>query len=352
MTLPYCIQEIQQQLETLPLPNPKFLADFLVALITCQKVTLKKIANAMPGEAKPASQEQRIRRYLDLPRLCLAPALVNLLPEPAPWTLALDRTNWKRGETDINYLVLAVLVGNTAVPLLWRVLEHPGNSDTAERIALVEEFLARFGRKSLRLITADREFIGQDWLAWLAEQQLPFCLRIRCSDLLLHPDGTVAPAYTFFQRACCCRKLPLVLWKQPVFAGGKRLADGDWLIVVSNHRGDLLQEYRLRWGIETLFQALKKRGFDLEATCTTRTEALLGLLSLCYLWCLRVGLFLWASDPLPPLKHGRRAQSWFRRGLDFLHRLLAPLSGRPNRASFDRALLLLRPVPLPAKLCL
>ena len=42
----------------------------------------------------------------------------------------------------------------------------------------------------------------------------------------------------------------------------------------------------------------------------------------------------------------------FRRGLDYLHRLLAPLSGRPDRANFDRALLLSRPVPLPAKLCL
>ena len=352
MTLPYSIQELQEQLRPLPLPNAKFLADFLVALITCQKVALKKIANAMPGQAKLASQEQRIRRYLDRPRLCFAPALAALVPVPTPWTLALDRTNWKRGQTDINFLVLAVIVGNTAVPLLWCVLEHPGNSDTAERIALIEQFLALFGRKRLRLITADREFIGQDWLAWLRQQQLPFCLRIRCSDLLRHRDGTIAPAHAFFSRACACRKLPFLLWKQPVFAAGKRLADGDWLIVVSDHRADLLEEYRLRWGIETLFQALKKRGFDLEATCTTRTEALLGLLSLCYLWCLRAGLFLWASDPLPPLPHGRLAQSWFRRGLDFLHRLLAPLSGKPDRAHFDRALLLLRPVPLPAKLCL
>jgi hypothetical protein len=352
MTLPYGIQEIQQQLNELPLPNSKFLAEFLVALITCQKVALKKIANAMPGEAKPASQEQRIRRYLDLPQLCFARALADLLPQSSPWVLALDRTNWKRADTHINYLVLAVIVGNTAVPLLWRVLEHPGNSDTCERIALLEQFLERFGRHSVRLITADREFIGEDWLAWLIERQLPFCVRIRCTDLLTHADGTCDAACTFFKRACRCRKLPFLLWNQRVYVGGKRLADGDWLIVVSNRAGDLLGQYRHRWGIETLFQSLKKRGFDLESTCTTRTEAILGLLSVCYVWCLRTGLFLSGTDPLPPLQHGRSAQSWFRRGLDYLHRLLAPLSGRPNRAGFDRALLLLRPVPLPAKLCL
>ncbi len=352
MTLTYSIQEVQQQLEPLPLPNAKFLAHFLVALITCQKVALKKIANAMPAEAKPISQEQRIRRYLDLPRLCFGPAIADLLPLSAPWVLAMDRTNWKRGHTNINFLVLAVIVGNTAVPLLWRVLEHPGNSDTHERIALIQEFLARFGKHRLRLITADREFIGADWLRWLSQQDLPFCLRIRCTDLLTHKNGTCAQAATFFGRACRCRKLPFTLWNQLVFAAGKRLITGDWLIVVSNRQADLLERYRLRWGIETLFQTLKKRGFDIETTCTTRTSALLGLLALGYLWCLRAGLFLGATAPLKPLKHGRPAQSWFRRGLDYLHRLLAPLSGRPHRANFDQALRLLRPVPLPAKLCL
>jgi hypothetical protein len=40
MTLPYCIQEIQEQRDALPLPNAKFLADFLVALITFVPVAL------------------------------------------------------------------------------------------------------------------------------------------------------------------------------------------------------------------------------------------------------------------------------------------------------------------------
>jgi hypothetical protein len=202
------------------------------------------------------------------------------------------------------------------------------------------------------LITGDRQFIGEDWLAWLIQQQLPFCLRIRCTDLLTHSDGTWDQACTFLQRACRCPKVPFLLWNQRVYVGGKRLTDGDWLIVVSDQAGDLLGQYRHRWGIETLFQSLKKRGFDLESSRTSRPHALLGLLSLCHVWCLRTGLFLSGTDPLPRLGHGRPAQNWFRRGLDYLHRLLAPLSDRPDRVRFDRALLLLRPVPLPAKLCL
>ena len=134
MTSSYCIQEIEAVLANLPLPNPRFLAAFLVGLLTCQKARFAKIANAMPGNAKPESQEMRLRRYLDHPDVNFAPALAALLPKPAPWVVVLDRTNWQRGETDINLLTVAVLVGKTAVPLLWCELSHPGNSDTAQRM--------------------------------------------------------------------------------------------------------------------------------------------------------------------------------------------------------------------------
>lgn len=372
MTPPYCIQQIEAALTPLPLPNPKFLAAFLVGLLTCQKARFAKIANAMPGSARPESQEMRLRRYLDHPclsRAAVARTLAALLPRRAPWVLALDRTNWERGERDVNLLSLAVVVGKTAVPLLWCDLSRPGNSDTTERILLLEEFVTLFGRDSIRLITADREFIGADWLAWLHQQRLPFLIRIRKDDLLTHADGTCQEALGFFTRradACRNKKQPWDLWGTPVHVGGKRLTSQpgkgkqagkarkqDWLIVVSNRpAADLLALYRLRWGIETLFQALKGRGFDLEGCATPRLERFLGLLALGYLWSLRTGMALEGRHPTRPLKHGRLPVSWFRRGLDYLHRLLAPLAGRADQAAFDRALLVLRQGHLPAKLCL
>jgi hypothetical protein len=46
---------------------------------------------------------------------------------------------------------------------------------------------------------------------------------------------------------------------------------GDELVIVVGayrrcERVDLLADYRLRWGIESLFGAIKSRGFDLEST--------------------------------------------------------------------------------------
>ena len=354
MTPPYSIQELQTALSALPLPNPAFLATFLVGLLTCQTARFGKIATSMPGDAQPKSQQMRLRRYLDRPGLDFSDAIATLLPEKAPWVLAIDRTNWKKGGRDVNLLVLAVIVGKTAVPLFWQDLSHPGNSDTPQRIALMEQFIARFGTQSIRFVTADREFIGEDWLAWLAQRDIAFVIRIRKTDILTHSDGTAAEAAWFFERradSCRNKKVPWHLWGTAVHVGGKRLPAEqsktnaeDWLILVSNRSGwDLWKLYRHRWGIETLFQAFKGRGFDIERCDSPRLSRFVGLLALGFLWSLRAGMHLDEVAPRKLLKHGRPEESWFRRGVDYLHRLLAPLAGCARRATFDHALSLLQP---------
>ncbi|MGZ8246372.1 MAG: hypothetical protein ACXWT9_22480, partial [Methylomagnum sp.] len=73
-------------------------------------------------------------------------ALARLVPVgDGPWRLALDRTNWKFGLAEINFLVLGVAHRGMAVPVFWSLLDKAGNSDTAERIALMERFLKVFG---------------------------------------------------------------------------------------------------------------------------------------------------------------------------------------------------------------
>jgi hypothetical protein len=79
------------------------------------------------------------------------------------------------------------------------------------------------------------------------------------------------------------------------------------------------------YNIETLFGALKTRGFNLEDTHVTKEDRLqkwVDLLALTFCWCHRVGLWLHAQKALKKQKHGRWPQSIFRRGLDCLRRLL------------------------------
>ena len=53
----------------------------------------------------------------------------------------MNRTNWKFGRTDINVLMIAIFYQGIAYPILWQLLAKVGNSNTAERKALMERFL-------------------------------------------------------------------------------------------------------------------------------------------------------------------------------------------------------------------
>ncbi len=75
-----------------------------------------------------------------------------------------------------------------------------------------------------------------------------------------------------------------------------------------------------------LFKALKSSGFDFEAThlkYLERISTLLVVVTLAFLWALKVGEFV--HQQLKPVRlksHGRRQKSLFRAGLDHLRHLL------------------------------
>lgn len=86
----------------------------------------------------------------------------------------------------------------------------------------------------------------------------------------------------------------------------------------------MIEEYRRRWQIETLFGCLKSRGFDLEETHlreAERLEKLLGLLALAICWAWLAGEKIHQTKPIPIKKHGQRAKSVFRVGLDYLEQV-------------------------------
>jgi len=350
MTQPYSTESLAQHLLVLGLPFAPLFARALIALLTARKISLHEVAHLMPGEQNPEANRQQIRRCLDheaMPQEVWGQAIAALLPR-TKWILALDRTEWKRGKTTINLLVLAVVVHGCAVPLLWTVMPNPGASDTTERIELLARFVALFGKERLRFLTADREFIGFDWIGWLLQEQIPFRIRIKAGEYLLHADGREYKAREWFAfRACRCKPQRMDLWGLLVYVGGRYLHDKEYLVVISNQPGDLLADYRLRWKIETLFQALKGRGFDMESCRLSKERRLsgwFGFLALGFCWCLKVGQSLEETYPLPLKKHGRRAISVFQRGLRLLQSLLVCLAGRPQESLFQSTMAELCPV--------
>ena len=72
---------------------------------------------------------QRFFQHVDLGPDWAVPIVARLIGSASAWTLALDRTNWKIGTRDVNYLVLAVVTRRFRLPAL-DLLDGPGNSAT------------------------------------------------------------------------------------------------------------------------------------------------------------------------------------------------------------------------------
>lgn len=153
-----------------------FLANFIIALLKVRTVNLTEIAVTFCGKAKKDSHYKRLQRFfrsfpLDLTKI--AKFIAEFLPVRGDaWTLTMDRTNWKFGKLNINILTLGIAYKGTAFPVIWMVLPKQGNSNTNERIQLIERFIRIFGVEKIRCLTADREFIGRDWFSYLKKTHI------------------------------------------------------------------------------------------------------------------------------------------------------------------------------------
>lgn len=141
-----------------------FLAQFLLALFKVRSVNLAELATGFGGKAQVASNYKRLQRFFrsfGIDYDVLARLLVRLFPVgEGPWYLTLDRTHWKFGKTEINFLVLGIAYQGMALPVMWTVLDKADNSDTEERTALLQRFVRQFGQTRIQALLADREFSG------------------------------------------------------------------------------------------------------------------------------------------------------------------------------------------------
>lgn len=329
-----------------------FMAKFLVALIQVRSLNLAQVAGVFAGDAQAASHYKRIQRFLrhfELPYAAVAAFVLKLLGVPAPWALTLDRTDWYLGQTPLNILLLGVCHQGTAFPLLWAVLPKKGCPSTLERIALLDELGRQFGFTSIAYLCGDREFIGKVWFSYLRCQGIACRIRIRAKTQVTNGRGLAVAARQLL-RHCRVRQREALrgarmIWGERWYVTGMRLPKGEYLIVVSERETEsALAEYAKRWEIETLFGCLKTRGFCLEATHVTdaeRLKQLLALVALAFCWAHVVGEWLSAQKPLPIQRHGRKAVSIFRHGLDHLRRILCNQLCKAERVALRRVIKLL-----------
>ena len=267
--------------QSMNLARIKLMALLLHALCVVQTVSLHKLADAMPTAVDKDSNLRRLQRFfaryvLDLD--IIARMIFSLLPVKTGLVLSMDRTNWKFGEFNINILMLGITYKGIAFPLIFSLLPKRGNSNREERKKIMEHFIRLFGAECIDSLVADREFIRKEWTGWLNSHRIRYYIRIR-------------------QNFICF-----------------------------NRPESAILTYKKRWEIETAFRAMKSSGFNIEDTHMRdmdRIERLVAMVCMALVWAYLVGEHKDINiKPIRILKHGRKAKSLVKYGLEEISTIL------------------------------
>jgi hypothetical protein len=316
----------------------KFFGLFICALCKVQTVCFEKLASSFDADVRVDSSLRRIQRFMSeylLDTSLIARFMFGLLPHKPPYRLALDRTNWKFGATNINVLVIAIVYQGVAFPILFTMMPKFGNSSTSERIELLQRYIDLFGIDTIECLLADREFVGDHWIAYLNFNRIRYHIRIRENFWIVIPrNGHRVKAswlfnhlkinqYEFFHG------IVSVNGQRCYLSGSKvknRQGVPELQIIVSFNKPNEAQSlYKERWQIETAFKALKTSGFNIEGTHLTdieRIKKLFALVLIAFVWAYKAGIFLNTLTPIKIKKHGRRAKSLFKYGLTYIANVL------------------------------
>jgi hypothetical protein len=321
------------------LSRQKFISGFVLSLLKNKSVKFSDIAADLNEDSKEESNLRRIQSFFadyELDYDEHARLLMSFIPLHR-LDISIDRTNWKFGKVNINILCLTVSYKGVGVPILFDLLDKRGNSNTEERTDLLDKFIALFGTKCISTFTADREFIGDEWYKYLIDKGIRFFIRLPKShrlildgidyriDVLIDTHVQKGEKHLHDIKMHGIEGLGIGLRKLP--KNGKKRLEDDYLAILTNcPKTNALKEYKKRWTIETFFQSIKERGFDLEQTHLKQADRLKKLFTfvcLAFGMCLSIGIYQHEHVKSIPIKnHGYKQNSFFRVGLDKIKRAL------------------------------
>ena len=318
-----------------------------------QHRTVNLVILSTSDDGKDVSNETRYRRLQDFflnAKLCynsIGSFILRRIPKPPEgYTLAIDRTNWKFGRKHINFLVISVVAGPVSIPLVWKVLPQKtkrGNSNTAQRQAIMNRLLKILPAKDIYVLSMDREFIGNQWFKWLEMKDIGYIARIKSNASISDQD-----AATLAKRSKYKIKGKQMIYGLELFMACKLLGpqsrSEDLLVVSNRFQGkQALKLYRKRWGIERLFGHLKKKGFDLEATHMTsapKLDKLFAVLAIAFLVSFAWGCQIRNSQKKESAQSKRK--SLFRIGLEDILRIFQTIQSKDKSMRSKRRMELSR----------
>ena len=308
-----------------------FIELVVLGLISSRSVQFGEIADKMMGDADTESKHRRIQRFIgeyDIDYEWFAYFLILLLPKHGKLKISMDRTEWEFGEQNHNILVLTAYTHGIGIPIWFEVLDNEGgNSHSDDRIYVMMKLLEVLGKERIACVIADCEFIGEEWINWLASEKITFYIDIRTNQFLIHNQKKYRISSLLQYNKTKILNKVHIFGLQLGFAmmATKKIGKKSLAIITNHQASGALSIYKCRWSIEVLFANMKTKGFGLENThlkCPIRIRKLFALVAVAFTICFLVGLVAHKDKPIKTKNHGYKTNSFFRNGLNILRKVI------------------------------
>ena len=247
------------------------LISMIASLLCGNGIQIKELSLYIESSIKRKSKEHRVYRFfkeVEFDYLQVSSFILNIFGSKR-FIFAIDRTNWKFGNSDINILFLAIVIGKISVPIYWSCLPHGGGCSAKLMEDFFKSFIDKFGSKKIEYLLADREFMNKKWLGFLIKNKINFITPLKCDHKIRKENELViinSPKVFDHLQALEISNCKGYLWGRKLTLVGHKNEKGELKILASNFKceSEAFVLYRARWSIERLFKHMKTSGFDIQ----------------------------------------------------------------------------------------
>ena len=245
----------------------------LKSLLLCRGCFYKNIAQEIESKILLDSKIKSVSRFLQgsfIPDASFHAFIKTFIPSHKV-QISVDRTIWEHGKEIRNILVLAISYDHITIPVLFKTIPYKGTCTGDDQIDIIQQYIALYGRETIGIVTADREFENQKFIRFLHTSGICFAIRARKISRVLNDRGERVRLEKL--EGVKKRHFKTLFYDMGVKLDHKTINKEEYLSVISSlNCPDGFESYKKRWDIERCFKGCKTSGFNMEQTHVKSTE--------------------------------------------------------------------------------
>lgn len=336
------LKQFEQWWPTERVTRQRNMALLVAGLYLSRAIHLSLIVRTWPSRSQEMSLTNRLRRFLDNPRVDVRwlyrPLATQLVQRAAgassevPLRLVIDCT-----KVGFNFRLMTISLAyrKRTLPLVWSVHRgRKGHTTVEEQLALFRYIRQLIPMQSEVWVMGDTGFQTVPLVQWLCRQGWHFVLRQQGRITVRRPGE---PWYKLNQFALVPGQTRTIGWVRLtqkhdvgwfwlVLHWEKGYDEPWYLISDCQATRSAIRTYKVRMWVEEMYGDMKGHGFDLESTHLDDERRIARLvLSVCitFVWLIALGSWVVKNGYRHLVDHkSRRDKSYFRIGWDWLARCL------------------------------